>query len=230
MKLSRVERFLVNNGARALVQRFYEGPLLREMAGSVEGLHVLEVGCGRGVGVDLLLRQFRAAHVCGIDLDARQIERARRLLAGRDDRHYSLAVANIECLPFADASLDAVFDFGALHHVPSWQAGVAEIRRVLKPGGTFLFEEVTKAALSRWLYRTFLTHPTENRFSRSEFFAELANQGLNSIRRDPRDIVRRYLHRRGRAILRFAYPIRATAMRTPTDVLLVGTRIAEVVR
>ena len=52
MKLNTAERWLVNNPARALVQHFYEIPLLRKLGGSVEGGHVLEVGCGRGVLVD----------------------------------------------------------------------------------------------------------------------------------------------------------------------------------
>lgn len=68
-----------------------------------------------------------------------------------------------------------MFDFGALHHVPAWQDGVAEIARVLKPGGIFYFEEVTRAALERWSYRAFLKHPKENRFNEVEF--------LNALRR-----------------------------------------------
>lgn len=178
MKLNRTERLLVNNGARALVQRFYEGPLLRRLGGQVEGGQVLEVGCGRGVGVELLLRQFRAAHVCGVDLDSRQIERARKRLGVHYDGRLRLEVASVEHLPFADGSFDAVFDFGMLHHVPAWQAGIVEIRRVLKPGGTFFFEEVTRAALERWIYRKFLEHPVDNRFSEAEFLAELATHHL----------------------------------------------------
>jgi ubiquinone/menaquinone biosynthesis C-methylase UbiE len=181
MKLNRVERLLVNNSVRALVQRLYEGPLLRRLGGSVQGRDVLEVGCGRGVGVELLLRQFRAAHVWAIDLDSRQIERTRKRLAGQYDAGFTLVVANVERLPFADASFDAVFDFGMLHHVPVWQGGIAEIRRVLKPGGKFFFEEVTRAALNRWLYRTFLEHPAENRFSEAEFLAEVVNQGFSPM-------------------------------------------------
>jgi len=61
-----------------------------------------------------------------------------------------------------------------LHHVPVWQQAIAEIRRVLKPGGRFFFEEVTREALESWLYRTFLEHPTENRFSEADFLEELA--------------------------------------------------------
>jgi ubiquinone/menaquinone biosynthesis C-methylase UbiE len=181
MKLNFAERMLVNNGARALVQRFYEGPLLRRMGGPVEGARVLDVGCGRGVGVELLLRQFGAGHVCGVDLDGGQIRRAERRLNGVHEGQWSLTQASVEHLPFDDASFDAVFDFGMLHHVPRWQAGVAEIRRVLKPGGRLFFEEVTRAALERWSYRTFLEHPKENRFSESEFVEELRRQGLTQM-------------------------------------------------
>jgi ubiquinone/menaquinone biosynthesis C-methylase UbiE len=178
MELNFAERLLVNNRVRALVQRFYEAPLLRRLGGSVEGLRVLDVGCGRGVGIELLLEHFRAAHVCGIDLDPQQIGRARKRLAPRFDGRYALKVAGVERLPFENASFDGVFDFGMLHHVPAWQTGVAEIRRVLKPGGTFFFEEVTRKALERWLYRAFLEHPSENRFSEREFVEELGSQGL----------------------------------------------------
>ena len=174
MKLNFAERLLVNNSARALVQRFYEGPLLRKLGGSVEGLSVLEVGCGRGVGVQLLLEQFRARHVSGIDLDPKQIARATKRLTARFDGRFTLAAGGVERLPFENETFDAVFDFGMLHHVPVWQQGVAEVRRVLKPGGRFFFEEVTREALGTWLYRTFLEHPLENRFSEAQFLDELA--------------------------------------------------------
>ena len=73
---------------------------------------------------------------------------------------------------------DAVFDFAIIHHVPDWQAAVAEIRRVLKPGGRFYFEEVTRHALDKWSYRFFMEHPTENRFTAAEFIREVERQGM----------------------------------------------------
>lgn len=188
MKLNTAERWLVNNPARALIQRFYEIPLLRGLGGSVERGRVLEVGCGRGVGLPLLLSQFGAAHVDGIDLDPRQVARAQTRHRGKYDGRIDLRVASVEQLPFQDASFDAVFDFGILHHVPVWQNAVAEIGRVLKPGGTFFFEEVTSAALKRWSYRTFLKHPQENRFSETEFLEALQNCGLR-----PKSEIRRVL-------------------------------------
>lgn len=133
MELNFAERLLVNNSARALVQRFYEAPLLRKLGGSIEGLHVLDVGCGRGVGVQLLLEQFGAAHVHGIDLDPKQIGHAQKRLATRFSGRFTLGVGGVERLPFESEVFDAVFDFGMLHHVPVWQHGVGEIRRVLKP-------------------------------------------------------------------------------------------------
>jgi ubiquinone/menaquinone biosynthesis C-methylase UbiE len=156
LKLNAIERWLVNNPARALVQRVYEVPLLSKLDGRIEGGRLLEAGCGRGVSLRMILRDFGAQHVTGIDFDPSQLMRAKRRLGSRYAGRIDLGVASVVQLPFQDGSFDAVFDFGMLHHVAVWQEGVAEISRVLKPGGTFFFEEVTRAALERWSYRTFL--------------------------------------------------------------------------
>lgn len=182
MKLNLAERLLVNNGVRATVQRFYEGPLLHKLGGTVPGGTVLEIGCGRGAGVEVILQQFGAAHVYGIDLDPLQIERAQERLRGKYPGRLTFMQGDAERLAFAERSFDAVFDFGALHHVPDWQRSIAEIRRVLKPGGTIFFEEVTRSGLERWIYRRFLEHPAENRFSCAEFVEELRRYGMELTR------------------------------------------------
>lgn len=179
MKLNLAERLLINNPVRSAVQRFYEAPVLRSLGGEVKGGTVLEIGCGRGVGIEVILQQFHAAHVYGIDLDPVQIKSASKRLQGRYDGLFTLIQCDAERLPLGDASFEAVFDFGALHHVPDWQAAIAEIRRVLKPGGTFFFEEVTRAALESWIYRKLLEHPTENRFSEPEFLAQAVKNGMH---------------------------------------------------
>jgi ubiquinone/menaquinone biosynthesis C-methylase UbiE len=177
MKLNAVEKALMNNPARAALQRRYEAPLLRRMGGDVSGLRVLEIGCGRGVGTEIILRDFGAAHVTAFDLDPEMVKLAQKRLARHDGRVH-LAVGDAAAIQAPDDSFDAVFDFAIIHHVPDWQRAVSEVRRVLRPGGRFFFEEVTKQALERWLYRTFLEHPTENRFTGAEFIAELERQGL----------------------------------------------------
>jgi ubiquinone/menaquinone biosynthesis C-methylase UbiE len=181
MKLNLVERLLVNNPARALVQRIYEGPLLLKLGGRLDGKRVLDVGCGGGVGLQILLKQFGVGQAYGLDIDPKQILRAQRRFVGKSERRVVLAVGSVDKLPFQNEYFDAVFDFGMLHHVVNWQAGVAEIQRVLKPSGLFFFEEVTHDALNRWIYRTLLDHPTENRFSKLEFLTELSYHGIEPL-------------------------------------------------
>jgi ubiquinone/menaquinone biosynthesis C-methylase UbiE len=176
MLMNNAEKALMNNPLRRGLQSYYEAPLLRKLGADVGGAHVLEVGCGEGAGAQTLLRRFGAARVTAIDLDPTQIARAQKRLHGEERAEVSQG--DVTALALPDASVDAVADFGIIHHVPGWRDAVAEVARVLKPGGQLLFEEVTSHALARWSYRTFLEHPTEDRFSGQEFIEELERNGL----------------------------------------------------
>jgi ubiquinone/menaquinone biosynthesis C-methylase UbiE len=178
MKLNTWERILVNNPARALFQRQFEVPLLLKKGGKVEGKRVLEIGCGRGVGIEILFERFGAGHVTAIDMDPRMVEHARGRLARFGEERLHLAVGVAEAIHFPDASFDAIFDFGIIHHVPTWQTAISEVARVLKPGGLFFFEEVSRKGLERWLYRKLFEHPRTNRFSLEEFVEEIERQGM----------------------------------------------------
>ncbi|PKB41328.1 methyltransferase family protein [Pseudonocardia alni] len=182
MLMNRVETALVNSPPRRALQRFYETPTLLRLGGALSpDARVLEVGCGAGYGTELILRRFAAARVDAIDLDPAMVTRAKRRLAGYGER-VRLATGDMTDLRTAldaeDNSYDAVFDFAIVHHVPDWRAALAEIVRVLKPGGRFYFDEVTAAALATRGYRWLFDHPTEDRFTASEFVAELERQGL----------------------------------------------------
>lgn len=181
MRMNAVETVLMNNPVRAALQRHYEAPLLERLGGPTPEASVLEVGCGRGVGTEIILDRFGAAHVTAFDLDPAMVARARRRLGPRIPKTVSLAVGDVTTIDAADASFDAVFDFGIIHHVHEWRTAVSEIARVLRPGGRFLFEEVTRHALDRWSYRTFLDHPDHDRFSATEFVAAVADAGFESI-------------------------------------------------
>ena len=169
----------MNNPVRALVQRRYEAVVMERLGGRVEGQRILEIGCGRGVGTEIIFERFGAREVNAFDLDPDMIERARQRLSNYSPERLRLFVGDAAAIKAEDASYDAVFDFGIVHHVPEWQQAVKEIARVLKPGGRFFFEEVTRQALDRWFYRTFLEHPKENRFTAKEFVAELERQGIS---------------------------------------------------
>lgn len=178
MKLNQVEKALMNNPVRALLQRHYEAPLMERLGGRVEDGRVLEVGCGRGVGTEIIFRRFGAREVHAFDIDPDMVEQARCRLSGYPADRLKLWVGDAAAIDADDLSYDAVFDFGIIHHVPEWRRAVSEIARVLRPGGRFFFEEVTSHALSRWSYRTFLEHPATDRFSGKEFIIELERQGM----------------------------------------------------
>lgn len=179
MLLNRLEKLTMNNPVRAWIQRAYEAPTLERLGGKTSGARVLEIGCGRGVGTEIIFERFGAAEVHAFDLDPDMVERARTRLArfARAGR-LKLEVGDATAIDAPDSAFDAVFDFGILHHVPDWRGAVAEVARVLRPGGVFFFEEVTRQALDRWVYRTFFVHPSEDRFGPDELVGELGRRGI----------------------------------------------------
>ena len=179
MKLNAVEKALMNNPIRAAFQRRYEAALLESLGGRVQGKRVLEIGCGRGVGTEIIFERFGAAEVHAFDLDPDMIDQARRALSHYPSHCLTLYTGDATAIKEQDASFDAVFDFGIIHHIPNWKDAVAEVARVLKPGGKFYFEEVTSHALSRWFYRKFLDHPqSQYWFDKGKFIVELQRHGI----------------------------------------------------
>jgi ubiquinone/menaquinone biosynthesis C-methylase UbiE len=184
VKLNAIERAAMNNPLRAAHQHTREAAWYRRLSGGgLTGQRVLEIGCGRGVGVEVLLDRLGAAHVTAVDLDPLMIEKARRRLHHRPPAAVSVSVGDLCAVELPSGSVDAVVDFGIIHHVPGWQAALAEISRVLRPDGLLLFEEVPRHVLDTWPMRTFTDHPRQNRFEAEEFADELANHGLHGTAR-----------------------------------------------
>jgi ubiquinone/menaquinone biosynthesis C-methylase UbiE len=181
MLLNNFEFLLMNNPIRAALQRRVEAPMMRRLGGDLKrNAVVLEIGCGRGVGVEILLNQFQAANVHAFDLDSRMIARAQRRHQGQTG-NISLWTGDAVAIPVADSSYDAVFDFGILHHVPDWYAALREIARVLKPGGMLYAEEMLRAFLVHPVSRRLFAHPQSNRFGANEFVAALQDVGFERI-------------------------------------------------
>jgi ubiquinone/menaquinone biosynthesis C-methylase UbiE len=180
MLLNRLETALMNNPIRAAIQRRFEAERLLALGGRVDGGTALEVGCGRGVGTELILDRFGAARVDAFDLDPKMVELARARLAPRGDR-VRLWVGDAERIDAPDASYDAVFDFGILHHVPDWRAALAEIHRVLRPGGRLFAEEVLADFVQHPLWRRLFEHPQADRFDAAGFGRGIEASGLRLL-------------------------------------------------
>ena len=107
-------------------------PEAADFAGA-RGLSVLEIGCG--LGTDGAQFAQAGAHYTGIDLTEAAIELARKRFELSGLAEGEFRVADAENLDFADDSFDRVYSHGVLHHTPDTARAVAEIHRVLKPGG-----------------------------------------------------------------------------------------------
>jgi ubiquinone/menaquinone biosynthesis C-methylase UbiE len=177
MLLNRTEFWMMNNPVRAAVQRFFEAKRLLAMGGAVRGGRALEVGCGRGVGIEMIIDTFRAGRVDGFDLDPRMVRKAQRRHEHRGDR-VSLWLGNATAIPIENGRYDAVFDFGIVHHIPDWRAAIREIHRVLRPGGRFYAEEVLSRVITHPLSRRLVHHPQQDRFDDEQFQDALSEAGF----------------------------------------------------
>ena len=164
MKLNWAERWVVNNPLMIYKQKI-EIAWFKSMMPLVPGKTVLEMGCGRGAGAKLILRTFQPAVLHVQDLDIKMIAKAKKYLGGADMKKISLSVGDAVRLPFQADSLDAIFGFGFLHHVPDWRSALAEISRVLKTGGLYYFEELYPELYQNVITKHILLHPEHDRFS-----------------------------------------------------------------
>ncbi|HVM10348.1 MAG TPA: methyltransferase domain-containing protein [Acidimicrobiales bacterium] len=132
------------HAANSIYNAHYDRPAVLSMLGDVDGLDVLDAGCGPGIYAEELLA--RGARVTGFDASAPMVELARRRLGTRADiRQATLG----DALPYADGSFDAAVCALVIHHVDERVAAYREIHRVLRPGARFVLSTVHP--VSDWL-------------------------------------------------------------------------------
>jgi ubiquinone/menaquinone biosynthesis C-methylase UbiE len=114
----------------------------------LSGKRVLEVGCGHGGGASYLTRTLRPAAYTGLDLNRAAIAfcRKRHKLPNVDFVH-----GDAEKLPFPDQSFDAVVNVESSAAYPHFSRFLAEVVRVLRPGGHFLYTDLRPvSSIAEW--------------------------------------------------------------------------------
>jgi ubiquinone/menaquinone biosynthesis C-methylase UbiE len=118
----------------------YFGYLEKMPVSGADGLTVLDFGCGPGYDLVGFATQSCPAQLIGVDVSSASLAEAQERIALHgiipELHHHDVLVAP---LPVATQSVDLVHSSGVLHHMQSMEPAVAELRRVLKPGGTAQF-------------------------------------------------------------------------------------------
>ncbi|MEJ2220662.1 MAG: class I SAM-dependent methyltransferase [Desulfobacterales bacterium] len=178
MKLGKVERWFVNSPVRRIGQHLVMQWFKRTVV-LKPGSTILEVGCGRGVGAKLIHDTYQPARLYLLDLDIQMIKKAARRVNGENEKPIFFCAGDAAGLPIRDDSLDAVFGFGFLHHVPAWRDGLAEVARVLKHGGIYFMEEYYPGLYQNFITKHILVHPEVDRFNSRDLHQAFQNAGLS---------------------------------------------------
>jgi ubiquinone/menaquinone biosynthesis C-methylase UbiE len=115
--------------AEVLCQRMYHA------AGVKERDRVLDAGCGFGGTIASLNEHFSSLQLVGLNIDPRQIERARQEVCPQGSNQIEFVEGDACQLPFADASFDVVLAVECIFHFPSRADFFRQAKRVLRPGG-----------------------------------------------------------------------------------------------
>lgn len=151
--------------ASSLLNEYYERPAMLALAGDVTGRRILDAGCGSGP-LSAALRA-KGATIAAFDGSAEMVAIARRRLG--DD--VPVTVADLAApLPFADGEFDDVVASLVPHYLEDWAGPLAELRRVLKPGGRLIL------SVNHPLVRVF-THPDEDYFATRSYSDEFEFAG-----------------------------------------------------
>ena len=121
---------------------------LTSLLGLRPGARVLETGCGTGRDTVQLAATAGTVFATDLSADMIRVGRSRLAEAGIGTDRVRLFVSDATRLPLADACFDAAYHFGGLNLFPDIRRGIAEMARVVKPGGKVVFGD---EGLAPWL-------------------------------------------------------------------------------
>lgn len=141
---------------RCILQWLLFGPSHRALIGRIRAaagdrpVRILDVGCGTGVFASRVREALPRAQVWGIDLVADMLTQGNSRWR-RHAGHVQPAQADSERLPFAGGTFDVVTCANSFHHYPHQDRAIAEMHRVLRPGGRLMLIDGYRDALWGWL-------------------------------------------------------------------------------
>lgn len=103
-----------------------------------ENTHILDVGCGGGANIAVMLKEVPGSIVDGLDYSEESVAFSKKTNAAYLGNRCTIQQGDVSSLPYADQSLDHVTAFETIYFWPNLEAAFHEIRRTLKPDGTFL--------------------------------------------------------------------------------------------
>lgn len=183
MEVNWLERLYVNSSLRG---RVHQPHTLRTMLDWMPDINkqapltILELGCGCGRGLELIHHHFPNATLIGGDIDSSMLKTAHAYLSEKDIPA-KLMPLDTEAPKLEPNSIDIVFSFGAIHHVPKWQHSLQNISALLRKNAYFCTEEYYTLLLENPVFAYFFTHPP-HRFSAGEFLTEAQKHNLEIIR------------------------------------------------
>lgn len=121
--------------AKTGLNQVLEQPALHRLLPPLNGLRVLDIGCGAG-DFARHARSRGASHVLGIDVSERMLELAR---AGTSDPAIEYRRTTIETLPSFPVPFDLAVSSLALHYVEDYAGALARIAQAIRPGGHLVF-------------------------------------------------------------------------------------------
>ena len=132
-------------------------PVLLSKLAHIPFQRALDLGCGTGEMMKMLLQSDDQRELYGIDLSEKMLSVAEGKLSGK----VQLVLGDSEHLPFVDNFFDVVYCNDSFHHYPAPENVIREVQRVLKPGGTFLIGDCWQPLIGRAIMNFYMRHSKE---------------------------------------------------------------------